>query len=95
MIGATNSPWLLDDAVRKIFEDRIYLPLPEHSERLAMFKLCMAGIPTSITEADYNDLASKTGGYSGSDIDIVVRDALMQPLRKDISAKRLAKVTLL
>ena len=92
MIGATNSPWLLDDAVRKIFEDRIYLPLPEYSERLAMFKLCMAGTPTSITEADYNVLASKTGGYSGSDIDILVRDALMQPLRKDVPTKRLVKV---
>ena len=92
MIGATNSPWLLDDAVRKIFEDRIYLPLPEYSARLAMFKLCMAGTPTSITEANYNVLASKTGGYSGSDIDILVRDALMQPLRKDVPTKRLVKV---
>ncbi|KAF8174732.1 P-loop containing nucleoside triphosphate hydrolase protein [Pholiota molesta] len=35
---------------------------------------------------DYRVLADRTEGYSGSDISIVVRDALMQPVRKVISA---------
>merc|ERR1712083_1209501 len=44
------------------------------------------------TDADYNVLASKTDGYSGADINMVVRDALMQPVRKVQSATHWVKV---
>ena len=37
-------------------------------------------------------LADKTDGYSGSDISIVVRDALMQPVRKVIGATHFKRV---
>ncbi|KAF8907653.1 katanin p60 ATPase domain-containing protein [Gymnopilus junonius] len=41
---------------------------------------------------DYRTLANRTEGYSGSDISIVVRDALMQPVRKVISATHFKQV---
>ena len=59
-----------------------------------MFKLSMGSTPTSITDADYNVLAQKTDGYSGADINLVVRDALMQPVRKVQSATHWVKVRL-
>ena len=59
-----------------------------------MFKLSMGSTPTSITDADYNVLAQKTDGYSGADINLVVRDALMQPVRKVQSATHWVKVSL-
>jgi len=37
-------------------------------------------------------LAEMTDGYSGSDIAVVVRDALMQPVRKVLSATHFKKV---
>ena len=57
-----------------------------------MFKLSMGSTATSITDADYNVLASKSDGYSGADINLVVRDALMQPVRKVQSATHWVKV---
>ena len=92
MLGATNIPWVLDAAIRRRFEKRIYIPLPEAPARSTMFKLSMGSTATSITDADYNVLASKTDGYSGADINLVVRDALMQPVRKVQSATHWVKV---
>jgi SpoVK/Ycf46/Vps4 family AAA+-type ATPase len=34
-----------------------------------------------ITHADYAHLAAETEGFSGSDIQVVVREALMEPIR--------------
>jgi len=92
VLGATNIPWVLDAAIRRRFEKRIYIPLPEAPARSTMFKLSMGSTATSITDADYNVLASKTDGYSGADINLVVRDALMQPVRKVQSATHWVKV---
>ena len=44
-----------------------------------MFKLNLgADTAHSLTEADFRELGQRTDGYSGADIAIVVRDALMQ-----------------
>jgi len=92
VLGATNIPWVLDAAIRRRFEKRIYIPLPEAPARATMFKLSMGSTPTKITDAEYNVLAQKTDGYSGADINLVVRDALMQPVRKVQSATHWVKV---
>lgn len=86
VLGATNIPWVLDSAIRRRFEKRIYIPLPEEHARLVMFKLHMGNTTHILTEDDLKTLAKKTDGYSGADISIVVRDALMQPVRKVQSA---------
>ena len=39
IIGATNIPWSLDSAIRRRFEKRIYIGLPEAPARAAMFKV--------------------------------------------------------
>lgn len=76
------------------FEKRIYIPLPEELARAQMFKLHLGNTPHSLTEADIHELARKTDGYSGADISIIVRDALMQPVRKVQSATHFKKVRL-
>uniref|UniRef100_A0A8C2K6H5 vesicle-fusing ATPase n=1 Tax=Cyprinus carpio TaxID=7962 RepID=A0A8C2K6H5_CYPCA len=68
------------------FEKRIYIPLPEEHARGFMFKLNLGSTPTSLTESDFMTLGKKTDGYSGADISVIVRDALMQPVRKVQSA---------
>ncbi|MEE6465222.1 hypothetical protein FKM82_006494 [Ascaphus truei] len=92
VLGATNIPWVLDSAIRRRFEKRIYIPLPEEHARAAMFKLHLGSTPTHLTEADYRELGKKTNGYSGADISVIVRDALMQPVRKVQSATHFKKV---
>uniref|UniRef100_A0A6I8T004 vesicle-fusing ATPase n=1 Tax=Xenopus tropicalis TaxID=8364 RepID=A0A6I8T004_XENTR len=74
------------------FEKRIYIPLPEEHARADMFKLHLGTTPHSLSEADYRELGKKTNGYSGADISIIVRDALMQPVRKVQSATHFKKV---
>lgn len=74
------------------FEKRIYIPLPEAHARAAMFKLHLGTTQNSLTETDFRDLGKKTEGYSGADISVIVRDALMQPIRKVQSATHFKKV---
>lgn len=74
------------------FEKRIYIPLPEQPARSTMFKLHLGSTPNSLNEADFIALGKNSDGYSGADISIVVRDALMQPIRKVQSSTHFKKV---
>ncbi|CAG9803430.1 unnamed protein product [Chironomus riparius] len=82
VLGATNIPWVLDSAIRRRFEKRIYIPLPEEQARMVMFKIHLGNTAHILTEENLKQLAKQTEGYSGADISIIVRDALMQPVRK-------------
>ncbi|KAH8388051.1 hypothetical protein KR093_011374 [Drosophila rubida] len=93
VLGATNIPWVLDSAIRRRFEKRIYIPLPEAHARLVMFKIHLGNTTHVLTEQDLKELAGKTEGYSGADISIVVRDALMEPVRKVQTATHFKRVT--
>lgn len=53
MLGATNLPYNLDQAIRRRFDKRIYIPLPEAHARATMFKIHLGDTPNSLTEADY------------------------------------------
>uniref|UniRef100_A0AAQ5YB60 vesicle-fusing ATPase n=1 Tax=Amphiprion ocellaris TaxID=80972 RepID=A0AAQ5YB60_AMPOC len=92
VLGATNIPWTLDSAIRRRFEKRIYIPLPEEHARSFMFKLHLGSTSNDLTEMDFMTLGKKTEGYSGADISIIVRDALMQPVRKVQTATHFKKV---
>uniref|UniRef100_A0AAQ5BI15 vesicle-fusing ATPase n=1 Tax=Homo sapiens TaxID=9606 RepID=A0AAQ5BI15_HUMAN len=91
VLGATNIPWVLDSAIRRRFEKRIYIPLPEEAARAQMFRLHLGSTPHNLTDANIHELARKTEGYSGADISIIVRDSLMQPVRKVQSATHFKK----
>ena len=82
VLGATNIPWGLDSAIRRRFEKRIYISLPEENARLRMFQIHIGTMKTTLTDVDYRTLASKTEGYSGADIGVLVREAVMMPIRK-------------
>ncbi|KAK3603424.1 hypothetical protein CHS0354_009407 [Potamilus streckersoni] len=92
VLGATNIPWVLDSAIRRRFEKRIYIPLPEAPSRTKVFKLNLGNTPHSLTDEDFKTLGLRTEGYSGADISVVVRDALMQPVRKVQTATHFRKV---
>lgn len=76
------------------FEKRIYIPLPEEHARAFMFRLHLGPTPNSLTDSDFVTLGKKTNGYSGADISVIVRDALMQPVRKVQSATHFKRVGL-
>lgn len=93
MLGATNIPWVLDAAIRRRFEKRIYIGLPEEHARGTMFKIHLGNTAHNLTEEDFRKLAAETEGYSGADISIIVRDALMQPVRLVQTATHFKRVT--
>ena len=78
-MGATNLPWSLDLAMRRRFEKRIYIPLPDEEARPLMFKIHTKGY--DLSDIDFNELATWTEGYSASDISLICREALMAPIR--------------
>lgn len=82
VLGATNIPWQLDTAIRRRFQRRVHISLPDVAARTTMFKIAVGETPTSLKTEDYRELAKLAEGYSGSDITIAVQDALMQPVRK-------------
>merc|ERR1711879_934928 len=90
-LGATNCPWDLDPAIRRRFQKRIYIPLPDAEARAAMFKIHIGKTPCGLGEADYKILGAKTEGLSGSDISNAVNDALMEPVRTLQSATHFLK----
>jgi vacuolar protein-sorting-associated protein 4 len=50
VLGATNVPWELDPAMRRRFEKRIYIPLPEAHARSIMFQIHLGGKHFSLTD---------------------------------------------
>nr|CCA24026.1 vacuolar protein sortingassociating protein putative [Albugo laibachii Nc14] len=82
VLGATNVPWELDPAIRRRFEKRIHIPLPESKARKELLKLHLGDTPHALEDVDYEQISKQTDGCSGSDISVLVREALMEPLRK-------------
>ena len=82
VLGASNVPWELDPAIRRRFEKRIYIPLPDIHARATQFKIRVGKTPHNLGEDDFLELAKATEGYSGSDITVVVKEALMMPVRR-------------
>lgn len=82
VLAATNTPYALDQAIRRRFDKRIYIPLPDQKARQHMFKVHLGDTPHNLTESDFEYLARKTEGFSGSDIAVCVKDVLFEPVRK-------------
>ncbi|XP_068086164.1 katanin p60 ATPase-containing subunit A-like 1 [Anabrus simplex] len=86
VLAATNHPWDIDEAFRRRFEKRVYIPLPNDETRSALLKLCLEGIAVD-SSLDTNVIADKLEGYTGSDISNVCRDAAMMSMRRKISGR--------
>ncbi|KAL3828557.1 hypothetical protein ACJIZ3_017359 [Penstemon smallii] len=82
VLAATNTPYALDQAIRRRFDKRIYIPLPDQKARQHMFKVHLGDTPHNLTESDFEVLARKSEGFSGSDISVCVKDVLFEPVRK-------------
>lgn len=92
ILGATNIPWQLDAAIRRRFQRRVHISLPDQPARMRMFELAVGSTPCELSADDYKMLAKLSEGYSGSDISIAVQDALMQPVRKIQTATHYKKI---
>lgn len=87
VLGATNTPWDLDEALRRRFEKRVYIPLPDLSGRRELFRINMKDVKLE-EDVDLDELANKSSGYSGADVAIVCRDASMMSVRRIMDQAR-------
>ncbi|XP_039490612.1 katanin p60 ATPase-containing subunit A1 isoform X3 [Drosophila santomea] len=86
VLAATNHPWDIDEAFRRRFEKRIYIPLPNEDTRSALLKLCLKDVCLS-PSLNTGMIGDELQGYSGSDISNVCRDASMMAMRRLISGR--------
>jgi len=91
VIAATNRPDIVDPALMRPgrFDRLIYVPAPEEETRLEILKVHTKGVP--LKGVDLSKVAEKTDGYSGADLEAVVREAGLVALRENINAKDVTK----
>ncbi|KAL1363879.1 hypothetical protein HN51_012035 [Arachis hypogaea] len=85
IIGATNRPDIIDPALLRPgrLDQLIYIPLPDDSSRLQIFKACLRKSPIS-KDVDLSALARYTHGFSGADITEICQRACKYAIREDI-----------
>lgn len=86
VIGATNRPGEIDEAARRRFTKRLYIPLPNSSARMQLVRTLVkkeSGHPPgiNISEADLRGIVERLQSYSCSDIVSVMQEAAMGPVR--------------
>lgn len=72
VLAASNHPWRVDEAFRRRFEKRIYIPLPDGPAREDMLRLHLVGMKLD-PRLNLAKTAKKLEGYSGADILSVCR----------------------
>lgn len=81
VLAATNTPWVIDEAARRRFVKRQYIPLPESEVRKMQLGRLMQLQKHDLSDSDLDKLVSLTEGFSGSDITALAKDAALGPLR--------------
>ncbi|KAF2827334.1 AAA-domain-containing protein [Ophiobolus disseminans] len=81
VLAATNLPWAIDEAARRRFVRRQYIPLPEDWVRKKQVHTLLSHQKHELSDRDMDRLVKLTEGFSGSDITALAKDAAMGPLR--------------
>jgi SpoVK/Ycf46/Vps4 family AAA+-type ATPase len=61
-IGATNRPQELDDAARRRFVKKLFIPLPEKSGRKEIIQKLMLKASNNVTDEEIDEIAEMTDG---------------------------------
>ncbi len=77
LIGATNHPAILDHAAWRRFDEIMNFTLPDRDMRKKILDIVLREIEGTF---DTEEIAMKTDGYSGSDLRLVVREAVLTGL---------------
>uniref|UniRef100_A0A8C3CMS7 Spastin n=1 Tax=Cairina moschata TaxID=8855 RepID=A0A8C3CMS7_CAIMO len=101
VMGATNRPQELDDAVLRRFTKRVYVSLPNEETRLILLRNLLSKQGSPLTQKELAQLARMTDGYSGSDLTALAKDAALGPIRelkpeqvKNMSASEMRNIKL-
>ncbi len=84
VIGATNNPKGIDSAALRSgrLDIKVYVPAPDVSERIALFKLYLKDIVTG--DVNYELLAEKTEGYVSRDVCSLINNAARETAQSNL-----------
>uniref|UniRef100_A0A8K9Y8D9 microtubule-severing ATPase n=1 Tax=Oncorhynchus mykiss TaxID=8022 RepID=A0A8K9Y8D9_ONCMY len=82
VMGATNRPQELDEAVLRRFAKRVHVALPTEETRFKLLKNLLGKHGHPLNQKELAHLAKMTGGYSGSDLTSLAKDAALGPIRE-------------
>lgn len=88
VIAATNRKDIIDPALLRPgrFDRHVEVDLPDEKSREAIFKVHTKDMPLA-EDVDIKELARKTEGFVGADIEAVCREAVMLTLRDDLESE--------
>jgi len=92
VIGATNRPDMLDVALLRPgrFDRLLLVDVPDESSRLNILRIHTKNMPLS-SDVSLKDIAKKTVGFVGADIESLCREAGILSLRENISNTEVSK----
>ncbi len=92
IIGATNRPDMLDPALLRPgrFDRILLVNAPEEEGRKMILDIHTKKMPLA-KNVKMKEVAKKTIGYTGADLEALVREAAMLALREDMSSKEVKK----
>ena len=82
VVGATNRPQEIDDAALRRFVKRLYIPLPALDDRVELLKKLLAHNAHALDEDALKEVATRSQGYSGSDLKALAANAALGPIRR-------------
>lgn len=93
IVAATNRPDLIDKALMRPGRiDRIvYVPLPDYETRIEIIRIKTNKMPVD-DNVSFQELAERTDGYSGAEIEAICKEAALNALENDLDAKLVSKV---
>lgn len=88
VLAATNRPDILDTALLRAgrFDRLLLISSPDRKSREEIFKIHTKNMP--LDGVNIKELAEKTEGYTGADIELLCREAGLRALRKDMEADK-------
>lgn len=88
VIAATNRPDMIDPALLRPgrFDRLLFVGTPSKQERLEILKIHTKNMPLA-KDVNLEKLSDKTEGYTGADLEAVVRESGLLALRNDIKSK--------
>ncbi len=87
VIAATNRPDIIDPALLRPgrFDRQVLVPTPQEKGRHEILKVHTANVPLT-KDVDLKKLAQDTEGYSGADLEALVREAAINAMRRNVDA---------
>ena len=89
VVGATNRPQILDSALTRPgrLDTHINVPPPDDSDRRDILETLLRSVPHD--HMDTVRIAEMTSGYTGADLECVIREAVLHQLSENMEASKL------